>query len=58
MFGSAQDQSPLSVRGLDWWADAYRQSPGEKSLLTLFGAEHSPGGIHAYGSAAVGSHRT
>jgi hypothetical protein len=43
------DQSPLSIRGADWWTDAYRLSPGEKSLLTLFGAEHSQGGIHAYG---------
>jgi len=43
------DQSPLSLRGPDWWTDAYRLSPGEKSLLTLFGAEHSQGGIHAYG---------
>jgi alpha-beta hydrolase superfamily lysophospholipase len=46
------DQSPLSVRGPDWWTDAYRQSPGEKSLLTLFGAEHSQGGVHAYGGIA------
>lgn len=44
-----QDQSLLSVRGPDWWADAYRLSPGKKSLLTLFGAEHMLGGVHAYG---------
>lgn len=43
------DQSLLSTRGPDWWSDAYTLSPGEKSLLTLFGAEHSQGGIHAYG---------
>jgi len=43
------DQSLLSTRGPDWWTDAYTLSPGEKSLLTLFGAEHSQGGIHAYG---------
>jgi pimeloyl-ACP methyl ester carboxylesterase len=42
------DQSLLSVRGPDWWTDAYTQSPGEKSLLTLFGAEHSLGGITGY----------
>lgn len=42
------DQSMLSVRGPDWWTDAYTQSPGEKSLLTLFGAEHSMGGITGY----------
>jgi fermentation-respiration switch protein FrsA (DUF1100 family) len=39
------DQSLLSVRGPDWWTDAYTLSPGERSLLTLFGAEHSMGGI-------------
>lgn len=43
------DQSMLSTRGPDWWTDAYHQSPGEKSLLTLFGAQHILGGIHAYG---------
>ncbi|MBB1151584.1 alpha/beta hydrolase family protein [Amycolatopsis dendrobii] len=44
-----QDDSMLSVRGPDWFTDAYRLSPGEKSLLTLFGAEHSLGGITGYG---------
>ncbi|WP_020101073.1 hypothetical protein [Mycobacterium sp. 360MFTsu5.1] len=44
------DQSPLSTRGPDWWLDAYRQSPGSKELLTLFGADHALGGIHAYGT--------
>jgi hypothetical protein len=43
------DQSLLSTRGPDWWTDAYTLSPGEQSLLTLFGAEHAQGGIHAYG---------
>ncbi|WP_436838824.1 hypothetical protein [Nonomuraea cavernae] len=40
-----RDQSPLSVRGPDWFTDPYVLSPGGKSLLTLFGAEHSLGGI-------------
>ncbi|MFJ8936726.1 alpha/beta hydrolase family protein [Streptomyces sp. NPDC102365] len=40
-----RDDSPLSVRGPDWLADPYFLSPGDKSLLTLFGAEHSLGGI-------------
>ena len=40
-----QDQSPLSVRGPDWFTDAYALSPGEKSLLTLPGAEHGLGGV-------------
>ncbi|ATY12701.1 chlorophyllase [Amycolatopsis sp. AA4] len=43
-----QDNSMLSVRGPDWFTDAYRLSPGEKSLLTLFGAEHSLGGLTGY----------
>jgi predicted dienelactone hydrolase len=46
-----RDQSLLSVRGPDWFTDPYFLSPGSKSLLTLFGAEHSLGGIHAYNDA-------
>ena len=42
------DQSALSTRGPDWFTDVYRYSPGARSLLTVFGAEHSLGGIHAY----------
>jgi dienelactone hydrolase len=42
------DQSALSVRGPDWFTDPYFLSPGPKSLLTLFGAEHSLGGISGY----------
>jgi pimeloyl-ACP methyl ester carboxylesterase len=44
-----KDQSALSVRGPDWFTDPYFLSPGPKSLLTLFGAEHSLGGITGYG---------
>ena len=40
-----RDQSALSTRGPDWFADPFFLSPGSKSLLTLFGAEHSLGGI-------------
>jgi pimeloyl-ACP methyl ester carboxylesterase len=43
------DQSLLSVRGPDWWRQAYDLSPGPKGLFTVFGAEHSLGGIHSYG---------
>ncbi|WP_307543879.1 chlorophyllase [Streptomyces sp. V3I8] len=43
-----RDDSPLSVRGPEWLADPYFLSPGGKSLLTLFGAEHSLGGIAGY----------
>ncbi|WP_331772149.1 chlorophyllase (plasmid) [Embleya sp. NBC_00888] len=42
------DQSHLSTRGPDWFTDPYTHSPGDKSLLTLFGAEHSLGGIPGY----------
>ncbi|GGU80281.1 hypothetical protein GCM10010211_53070 [Streptomyces albospinus] len=40
-----RDQSHLSTRGPDWFTDPYTHSPVNKSLLTLFGAEHSLGGI-------------
>jgi len=43
-----RDQSALTVRGPDWFTDPYTLSPGTKSLLTLFGAEHSLGGISGY----------
>ncbi|HEX5200860.1 MAG TPA: chlorophyllase [Actinoplanes sp.] len=46
-----KDQSALSVRGPDWFTDAYHLSPGATSLLTLSGAEHSLGGITGYHSA-------
>lgn len=38
----------LTVRGPDWMTEPYSLSPGDKSLLTLFGAEHSLGGIAGY----------
>ena len=44
-----KDQSMLSTRGPDWFTDPYFLSPGSKSLLTLFGGEHSLGGITGYG---------
>ncbi|GAA3594656.1 hypothetical protein GCM10022223_07180 [Kineosporia mesophila] len=43
------DQSPLSVRGPEWFTDGFHLAPGEKHLLTLFGAEHSLGGITGSG---------
>jgi dienelactone hydrolase len=43
-----RDDSPLTTRGPDWCADAYRLSPGRKSLLTVAGGEHSLGGIPGY----------
>lgn len=46
-----RDQSPLSSRGPDWFADAYALSPGASDLLTFYGAEHSLGGIVGNGVA-------
>lgn len=45
------DQSALSTRGPDWFTDPYTYSPGAKSLLTLYGAEHSLGGVNGYEAA-------
>ncbi|MFD3492799.1 alpha/beta hydrolase family protein [Streptomyces sp. NPDC058690] len=42
------DRSHLSTRGPDWFTDPYTCSPVNKSLLTLFDAEHSLGGIAGY----------
>jgi hypothetical protein len=42
------DISALTVRGADWFYDAYFLSPGKKSLLTLYGGEHGLGGIAGY----------
>ncbi|GAA2358554.1 MULTISPECIES: alpha/beta hydrolase family protein [Streptomyces] len=46
-----RDDSPLSTRGPDWFTDGYTHSPGSKSLLTLYGAEHSLGGVSGYEAA-------
>jgi fermentation-respiration switch protein FrsA (DUF1100 family) len=46
-----RDILPLTVRGPDWTTDPYVLSPGDKSLLTLFGAEHFLGGISGYQAA-------
>ncbi|SEW38026.1 Alpha/beta hydrolase family protein [Chitinophaga sp. YR573] len=43
-----KDYSPLTVRGPDWFTDAYTLSPGARWLATLFGAEHMLGGISGY----------
>lgn len=45
------DQSALSTRGPDWFTDPYVHSSGSKSLLTLFGGEHSLGGVAGYEAA-------
>ncbi|MFJ8043698.1 alpha/beta hydrolase family protein [Kitasatospora sp. NPDC096147] len=46
--GDRDASAHLTVAGPDWHADPYVLSPGRKSLLTLFGAEHGLGGISGY----------
>ncbi|MET9700835.1 chlorophyllase [Streptomyces sp. NPDC006529] len=46
--GDQDASAHLTVRGPDWHTDPYTLSPGRKSLLTLFGAEHGLGGISGY----------
>ncbi|WP_082458646.1 alpha/beta fold hydrolase [Pedobacter sp. Leaf216] len=46
-----KDISALTVRGWEWFTDAYYLSPGANALLTLFGAEHGLGGISGYEAA-------
>ncbi|MGK8556141.1 alpha/beta hydrolase family protein [Nocardia gipuzkoensis] len=46
--GDKDTSAHLTVRGADWHADPYFLSPGPKSLLTLFDAEHGLGGISGY----------
>ncbi|EDM37670.1 hypothetical protein PBAL39_14634 [Pedobacter sp. BAL39] len=43
-----KDDSPLTLRGWDWFTDAYRLSPAANALVTLFGGEHLLGGISGY----------
>ncbi|WP_213877862.1 hypothetical protein [Pseudomonas sp. dw_358] len=46
------DASPhLTVRGVDWHADAYHCSPGRKTLLVLTGGKHGLGGVAGYDAA-------
>jgi hypothetical protein len=46
--GDKDASDHLTVRGPDWHADPYFLSPGRKSLLTLFDAEHGLGGVSGY----------
>lgn len=43
-----RDQSGLTVRGPDWWRDAYDLSPSPKALFTAFEGGHALGGIPGY----------
>lgn len=46
--GDKDTSTHLTVRGPDWHTDPYHLSPGPKSLLTLFDAEHGLGGVSGY----------
>lgn len=46
--GDRDTSAHLTVRGPRWHTDPYFLSPGPKSLLTLFGAEHGLGGVAGY----------
>ncbi|MBT2284136.1 chlorophyllase [Paenibacillus polymyxa] len=46
--GDQDNSRHLTVMGADWHTDPYFLSPGPKSLLTLFGAEHGLGGVSGY----------
>jgi fermentation-respiration switch protein FrsA (DUF1100 family) len=46
-----EDEVPLSTRGPSWMADPYILAGGDKSLLTVYGGQHSLGGISGYEAA-------
>ncbi|MFJ1706312.1 alpha/beta hydrolase family protein [Kitasatospora sp. NPDC088346] len=46
--GDKDDSAFLTVSGPDWHTDPYVLAPSPKSLLTLFDAEHSLGGVSGY----------
>jgi predicted dienelactone hydrolase len=46
--GDKDASAHLTVLGPEWHTDPYVLSPGPKSLLTLFDAEHGLGGISGY----------
>ncbi|MGW2380926.1 alpha/beta hydrolase family protein [Streptomyces sp. NPDC001658] len=49
--GDKDDPRHFTDMGPDWHADPYTLSPGPKTLLTLFDAEHGLGGIAGYDAA-------
>ncbi|MFD3604563.1 alpha/beta hydrolase family protein, partial [Streptomyces sp. NPDC058656] len=56
--GDKDTSAHLTVAGADWHADPYVLSPGPKSLLTLFDAEHGLGGISGYDVAETTDENT
>lgn len=43
-----KDISPISSKGAQYYMDAYYQSPGNKTMLTLINGEHMLGGVTGY----------
>jgi predicted dienelactone hydrolase len=43
-----KDISPLTLKGPEWFTEAYYHSPGATDLLLLHGGEHMLGGISGY----------
>ena len=56
--GDKDTSAHLTVAGADWHADPYVLSPGPKSLLTLFDAEHGLGGVSGYDVAETTDENT
>jgi len=46
-----KDVNPKFTNRTDWRADAYTLSKGSKCMLTVFGAQHSLGGVSGYDAA-------
>ncbi|MFE0368216.1 alpha/beta hydrolase family protein [Streptomyces tendae] len=46
-----KDELPLSTTGPSWTSEPYTLSRGNKSLLTVYGGQHSLGGIPGYDAA-------
>jgi hypothetical protein len=42
------DRGAMTVRGPEWWREAYDGSPAPKALFTLHGGKHSLSGIPNY----------
>ncbi|TGG91726.1 alpha/beta fold hydrolase [Natronospirillum operosum] len=52
--GSADVNPYMTVRGADWYTDAFHDAPGIQQMLTLQGAKHSLGGIPGYDARETG----
>lgn len=55
VIGDADNNPFMTVRGPDWYRDAYRYAPGIQQLLTLHGAQHGLGGIAGYDAKETGN---